>query len=188
MKSKVVLRSPLGDKTPGGPLRMREIAGLASVVVRGDIADEKFAAGFQNAVGVAPPDSHRAATVKGKRIVFRLGPDEWLVRDSGGESARESLVAGLTRELAETHSAVADVSDYYTVVQIAGGGARDALAAGCPLDLHPQAFAAKEHAQSRFGTAAILLYRRDDEPTFDVQVRWSFAAYLWEYLRAAGDA
>ena len=186
MTDKIVLRSPLAAKTAGGPLQMREVIGQSAIVVRGNISDAQFAGGFENALGIALPESHHTATTKGEQIIFRLGPDEWLVRDS--ESARQKLCDRLRTETSQTHAAIVDVSDYYTIIQIAGDGARDALAAACPLDLHPRTFAAGDHAQSRFGAAGVLLYQRDDKPTFDLQVRWSFADYVWEYLRAAENA
>ena len=186
MTDKAVLRSPLAAKTPGGALQMREVIGQTLTIVRGAADDEQFAAAFESALGCAPPSSFRRAAADGGRIIFRLGPDEWLVRDS--EKSRETACADLQRALKKISAAAVNVSDYYTAIQIAGDGARDALAAGCPLDLHPRAFAAGEYAQSRFAVAAILLYQRDETPTFEVQTRWSFANYVWEYLCAAGGA
>lgn len=189
--AKPVFRSPLAAKSPEGALR--EIAGQTLVLVRGDLENAQFTTAFQKAAGDAPPSSFSMAKANGERILFRLGPDEWLVRDA--KTPPEKICAKFQRELrretktekSETpHAAVVNVSDYYTTIQIAGDGARDALAAGCPLDLHPRAFAAGSFAQSRFAVAAVLLYLRDDAPTFEVQVRRSFAEYVWDFLRAAG--
>ncbi len=176
---------------------MREIAGQTLVLARGVWEDEQFKTALQKAAGCAPPSSFNTAetAADGGRIVFRLGPDEWLVRDA--KTPPEKICAKFWREFRRdkkseepqsesTHAAVVNVSDYYTVIEIAGDGARDALAAGCPLDLHPRAFAPGAHAQSRFAAAAVLLYLRDDAPTFEAQVRRSFAEYVWDYLRAAG--
>lgn len=186
MTDKVILRSPLAAKTPGGALQMREITEQSLLLVRGNAEDAQFAAAFKNAAGCAPPSSFDTVAADGERLVYRLGPDEWLVRDA--QAAGEKIADDFRRELKETVAAVVPISDYYTNIQISGKDARDALAAGCPLDLHPRVFAAGNFAQSRFATAAILLYQRNDAPTFEVQVRWSFADYVWEYLRTASGA
>ena len=188
-RAEIVLRSPLAGKSEGGPLQMREIVGQTLVIVRGDLQNEQFAAAFQKAADCTPPSSFNESAMRGGRIVFRLGPDEWLIRDDKiAPDAICETFRGAMQSAEDSHAAIINVSDYYAVIRIGGEGARDALAAGCPLDLHPRIFGAGKFAQSRFAAAAILLYQRDDAPTFDVQVRWSFAEYVREYLRKAGGA
>jgi len=65
--------------------------------------------------------------------------------------------------------------------------ARGVLAQGCPLDLHPRAFRAGACAQSLLAGIDVLLHQRDDAPSYDLQVRWSHAAYLWAWLAAAAQ-
>ena len=179
-------RSPLAAKTGGGALALEEITGQALFNLRGSPADEKFTAAAESALGGALPVAPNTTAQAEGRTVFWLGPDEWQVRVSESARAKTWTALKKVRAAAANGAAVVDISDYYTVIRIAGGGARDALAAGCPLDLHPKKFAAGQCAQSRFGRAAVLLFQCGDAPVFDIQVRWSFADYLWEYLRAAG--
>ncbi|MBE8157836.1 MAG: sarcosine oxidase subunit gamma [Betaproteobacteria bacterium] len=183
----LIARPPLAAKTGGGPLGMSEITGEILFNLRGLPKDEKFTAAAAEFLGGALPVRPNTTTAAAGRTIFWLGPDEWLVRAPETAHAETAAALEKTRRAAKDgNAAVAEVSDYYTVIRISGGGARAALAAGCPLDLHPQQFTVGQCAQSRFGRAAILLFLRGGAPVFDIQVRRSFADYLWEYLRAAG--
>jgi len=79
------------------------------------------------------------------------------------------------------------VSDYYTVIRVAGAKARDVMAKGCPIDLHPTVFRTGNCAGSLYNKAAIRLLQMDDTPTYDIMVRWSFAEYLWKHLVKAAE-
>jgi sarcosine oxidase subunit gamma len=71
------------------------------------------------------------------------------------------------------------------VLGLAGPAARDVLAKGCGLDLHPSAFAPGRCAQTLLAQAQIVLEQRSDEPEYHLFVRPSFARYLREWLRQA---
>ena len=66
--------------------------------------------------------------------------------------------------------------------------ARDLLAKGCSLDLHPRVFGRGGCAQSHLAKAQVVLHQVSDEPAFDLYVLRSFADYLWAWLEdAAGE-
>lgn len=183
--AEIVYRSPLAAKTGGGSLAMQEITGQTLLNLRGKADDAEFIQAATAVLGVQLPLSANTTTAAGDTSVFWLGPDEWLVRTA---AASHTIAGSLQKALADVHAAVVDVSDYFTVIRIAGAAAREALAAACPLDLHPQKFLPGSCAQSHYGQAAVLLHLVDEAPTFDIQTRWSYADYVWEYLRAAGGA
>ena len=172
-------RTPLTGLEGGGPLAMEERAGVGKVIFRGE-PDEKVRDAFRAATGMALPLKSNTVHRGENGLVLWLGPDEWMVHCPSKEVA--ALCDRLEKEIEGIHAACVDVSDYYTVIRIGGPHALDALAHGCPLDLHPSAFGADDCAQSRFDSSAILLYRVDDGPTFDVQVRWSHAEHVWTLL------
>ena len=190
--AKPIQRSPLERFAgqAGGGLQLREITGQTLVNLRGAADDKKFWAAIKKAAGAAdelPPAANQSVAIK-NGAMFWLGPDEFQIRLFEFNKAAAQTVRQLhSAAEAAAHAAAVEVSDYYTVIQLAGERARDGLAAGCPLDLHPRAFAVGDCAQSRFAKAAVLLWLRDDKPTFELQVRWSYAAYVWNYLRAAAE-
>lgn len=180
--------SPLQQHAPlEGPLSLRELPWRGKINLRGDPGDAKFMQATADVLGVALPTvantTATANTTDGETTLFWLGPDEWLAHC---ELARaDAVLQQLRRDLAPFHHAATEVTDYYSVLELGGEAAADALARGCPLDLHERAFTPGQCAQTRFGNAAILLYKPGNMPRmpcFQIQVRWSFCNYVWDYL------
>jgi sarcosine oxidase subunit gamma len=113
------------------------------------------------------------------RVIW-LGPDEWLVT-SPFRTAGE-LEAGL-RDAVAGDGAVVDVSGQRATVRLTGRYARDVLAGGCSIDLHPRAFRRGSAAQTLLGLATVVLLGLDDTATsYHILVRSSFAQYLAAWL------
>lgn len=163
-------RSPLAgllDDVPG----VREIPFRTVVNLRaaGPCLDRLGAA-----LGISPPGPNRVATA-GERAILWLGPDEWLVL--GGD------VEPLLREaLGTDHGSIVDVSADRTTVELSGPHAREVLEKGVAIDLHPRAFGPGQCAQTLLARAQVILRQVDDEPTYHVLVRGSFAPYLADWL------
>jgi sarcosine oxidase subunit gamma len=181
-------QSPLaGVPAIVGPrLVLIEMPLRAKVTVRGRDADPALVAGVTAALGAAPPLAPNRTTPAGTRTLLWLGPGEWRVIGPPGDQA--AILAALQSAVPRRLAAVTDVSDGYTTLRLSGAGARDLLAEGCPLDLHPRVFAVGDCAQSLLAKTDILLHQVDATPTFDLQVRWSHAAYLWAWLAEAAAA
>jgi sarcosine oxidase, subunit gamma len=112
--------------------------------------------------------------------VIWLGPDEWLVTSSF-HTAQE-LEVGL-REAVSGRGAVVDVSGQRTTLWLTGENARDVLAAGCAVDLHPRVFRSGAAAQTLLGLTSVVLLALDDTGTsYYIHVRSSFAQYLAKFL------
>jgi sarcosine oxidase subunit gamma len=74
---------------------------------------------------------------------------------------------------------VVDQSHGRAVLRLAGRRARDVLAKGCRLDLHPRAFRPGRCAQTVIAQVAVLLHQGDERPTYDLYV---FAGYAVDFL------
>ena len=160
------------------PVHLVELTGLGAVIVRG--AGPVFMATAGRVLGVALPREPNTTQDSGRILVLWLGPDEWLVR--ARVNVAEAATAALRSRLADEHAAVVDVSDRGCLLRLSGAQARDALAQGCPLDLHPRVFRPGLCARSRFGKAPVLIHQVDDRPTYDLETPRSFARYLWDCL------
>ncbi len=77
--------------------------------------------------------------------------------------------------------AVVDVSAQRTVIELAGPAARELLAKGCSIDLHPRVFGPGQCAQTTLARAPVILLPRA-ENAYWVFVRASFAEYCAEFL------
>jgi sarcosine oxidase subunit gamma len=92
-----------------------------------------------------------------------LGPASWLL--VAGASVRGPDIASARRAIEGAGGALFDVSAARVGWRLSGPGARTVLAQGCPLDLHPRAFAAGACAQSVYGHVGALIVRDDDGGT-----------------------
>lgn len=180
-------RSPLSGKSSwlGTRTAISERAFLGKLTLRGRLEDPAFGAAVESVIGGKLPADPNTSTFAGTSILTWVGPDEWLVFTADG--AEQKMLAALRQALAGKHAAVVDVSDYYTVIRVAGERARDVLAKGCPLDLHPSVFKTGNCAGSLYNKATIRLLQMDDAPTYDIMVRWTFADYLWKHLVKAAE-
>lgn len=176
--------SPAHDRTPlTDTTSLCELPWYGKINLRGDPNDPQFLSLIQQHAGIALPLKANT-TASGEGVVaFNLGPDEWLLHCKIADT--EKLIDKLQSNLSALHYAATEVTDYFTVLELSGEHAAAALARGCPLDLHEQSFQATQCAQTRFGNASVLLYKPDASPLFNIQVRWSFTEYVWDYLESA---
>ena len=80
-----------------------------------------------------------------------------------------------------------EVGESLACLHIAGPKARDVIAKGCPLDLHPRVFGGVGHcAQSHLAKTTVILHQVSETPGFDLYTRRSFSDYLWRWLEDAG--
>jgi sarcosine oxidase subunit gamma len=95
-----------------------------------------------------------------------------------------------SRELSETlrrHGggegiAVVDLSCAVKVLALQGSLARDVLAKGCALDLHPSRFPAAHCTRTRLAQLAVIVDCIDPSPRFDLYVGRSYLKYLSAWL------
>lgn len=179
-------RARTGNGGDAGVL-LSECAFRRQITVRGHAADPAFTQAVEQAIGLVPPSEPNTAAgprdlAEGPRILW-LGPDEWLVVGTG--ATETNLPAALGSATESQHAAVVDVSDGRAVIAISGRDARDLLAKGCPLDLHPSRFAPGRCAQTLIAHAHVILHQVDDGPRYEMYVHRSFADYLWRWLEDA---
>ena len=154
------------------------------VNLRADPSSETVVAAIVAALGVAPPRVN-AFACKDDRYVIRLGPDELLISVPPGEQG--TVEAWLAQGLAGQNHALTDVSSGYTMLRISGGGARELIATGCPLDLHPRSLPRGACAGTHIAKAEIVILHGEADGEFQLIVRRSFAGYLWRWLADACD-
>lgn len=122
----------------------------------------------------------RPARIKGVGTDFVwAGPDHWLAvteREPGRD-----LEAELKAQLADIASVV-DQSDGRVVVRIAGPRARDVLAKGVPVDLHPRAFRTGDVAITHASHIGVILWQTDDAPTYEAALFRSYADSFAHWL------
>jgi len=133
------------------------------------------------ALGLRLPVQPNTVASSGQRSVLWLGPDEWLVVGDGSATTEDQVRAAFAPEW----GAAVDVSANRVVFELRGDEARDVLARGCPLDLHPRVFGAGQCAQTLLARAAVIVWQTDAVPTFRILVRASFADHVARWLADA---
>jgi len=148
---------------PRRPAAMLNVRGPADAV----------AIAVQARYGVALPREPNTAAGHAVRVLW-LGPDEWLLVQNG--DADHFLQGGN-----DVRSRFCDVSHGRVALRLRGRDVRDALAKGCPLDLHPRTFPAGRCAQTAIGRVSVILDHVEPD-VFDVYCSRSFAGSFWHWI------
>lgn len=177
-----------GGGLGAGAVRMTEIAHTGKIGLRGDAEDEAFTAAVREAVGVGLPFAPLTSTHARAVTLLWLGPDEWLVACEAGTEA--GVARALRTTLVDVPCAVTDLTEAQTIIRVSGPRARDLIAKGCTLDLHPRVFGLGRVARSTVAHATVILHQTasdgdGDGPAFDLYVARSFAEHLWRWLADA---
>ena len=155
---------------------LREEAFLGMVGVR--VVPDSLAAGRMAEVLGAPlPTTCGETTVADGHAGLWLGPDEWLVVTAGDPVALTALLEGA---LGSDPGLVTDLSANRTVIELSGPRARDVLEKGCPVDLHPRAFAAGRAVSTTVARVPVLLWQTGT--SYRLLPRASFADYVARWL------
>ena len=165
------------DGVAGVTLSERVGSGLATVMAwRG--RGPALRAAARASYGVDLPDSSRC--VHGPALAFiGTGPGQWL---AVSETLAHGALAGDLGKTLGGNASISDQSDGRAVIRIAGPRARDVLAKGLPIDLHPSAFAPGSAATSVVALMGVTLWQTDDAPTYDIAVFRSLAGSFWTFL------
>ena len=156
-----------------------ESAHRTIINIRGDSSDPAFLNAVKTITGVDLPIKANTANEAGDTAILWLGPTEWWVVAAPDRS--DALVPALRQAFQGQHTAVIDVSESRTVITISGPKARDLLARGVSLDLHPRAFGPGQCAQTSMSKTNIVMHQVDDKPSYDIYVLKSFSDYLFRW-------
>jgi sarcosine oxidase subunit gamma len=130
---------------------------------------------FSRQFGIELPLKPKAVSRRDVTLVWS-GPSQWLV---------VSRQVGLARRLAgdlRGVAAITDQSDARAVLVLEGPRVRDALAKGCPVDLHPRCFSRGDAAMTTFAGIGVQLWHAEDGDAFHVAVARSMAGSFWSWL------
>jgi sarcosine oxidase subunit gamma len=170
---------------PEAEILLGERPHRCQINLRGNAADPAFADAVRQALGLDLPQAPNSVARGGEIRALWLGPNEWLVVAPAGRET--DLVRSLRTSLLGQHAAVTDVSEARTCILVAGPKARELLARGISLDLHPRVFGPGRCGQTGMAGANVILEQIDDHPAFEIAVLNSFADHLWRWLERAGE-
>ena len=139
-----------------------------------------FGTAVADVLGIALPDRSPLSNSAEGISALWMGPDRWWIVSTTGQSPSDRL----RERLAPLGSGITEIGDSLAIVALSGRHARDVLAKGCTLDLHPRAFRPGDVAQTLLAKAQITL-NQIAASEYEIYVRRSFAEYLWTWLEDA---
>ncbi len=174
------LRAPLPlqeKEKPGVTIIERTGVSLFQVLARKG-ADVQLAERVREMFNVALPSTPRC--VASSPISFAwAGPSQWLAL--GAQRDCEAFATFLSSLRPNLASAV-DQSDGRTIIRVSGPCAREALAKGLHIDLHPSVFRAGDAAITAVSHIGVHFWQLDDVPTYELTTFRSFAIAFCEWL------
>lgn len=179
-------RSPLAAAGPAlaalpASVQAAEVPFVTQVNLRLDPAGAAADA-VARLLGAPLPTAPCTSVRSGAYEVLWMGPDEWLVLAADGV-ADELRVALRNAIGTDVHGAATDVSAQRFAVSLSGRSAREVLAKGCSIDLHPRVAPMGTCVQSLLAQTGVVIVVHDDTATdFLLLVRSSFAQYFVHWL------
>jgi sarcosine oxidase subunit gamma len=169
-----------GSGEPGVIVAERTDLALCSVLARKG-TDALLAERVRQTFGVELPSTPRYSG-PGPVAFAWAGPGQWLAigtnADSRGfETQLKSSLTGV--------ASVTDQSDGRTVVRVGGPRARDALAKGIHIDLHPSVFGPGSAGVTAAAYIGVHFWQVDAAPTYEFAMFRSFAVSFCEWLISA---
>jgi sarcosine oxidase subunit gamma len=163
---------------------LSERRGLTLVQVAG-FAPDVVGAALRDKLGIVVDAKPNRAAGAPDALALWTGPERYLVATPAGRTP--SAASLLSQALKPSEAGIVELDQARTIVRLAGRNARDVLAKGCLLDLHPSRFPAGACAQTVLFHANALVHAVE-MATFDLFVPRSFGQSFWESLTdAAGE-
>ena len=158
-------------------VELLDAVALATIIVRPNSAASLDAL-LNERLGCAAPEAGRVGFGRDVDLVWSA-PGQWLA-----VARSEHALSGLDTAL-DGVAAVTDQSDSRALVQIRGSEARDVLAKGFAIDLHPSVFSTGSTAVTKVAHLSVQIWQQDGAPTFMIAAPRSFASSFWSWLGGA---
>ncbi len=161
----------------GGALVVRDRSLCGKWVLRGNVADRRFFATAESALGIPLPrePNTTSASAHGYTVLW-LGPSEWLCVSA--DEQREQLAA----RLAGADLRATDVGDGRARFALSGRRVLDLLRKGTPLDVGPRSFPAGRCASTLLARIDVLIHHGVDGGDYDIYCDRGFAEFLFLWL------
>jgi len=167
---------------PGVVLSERRGVSLAQAT---GFAPGVLAAALRDTLGIAVDAKPNRASGGGDAVALWLGSERYMVVTPAGRAP--SAADRLGQALKSDQAGIVDLDQARTVVRLSGRHARDVLAKGCLIDVHPLALPQGACAQTALFHVNALIHAVASD-TFDLYVARSHGQSFWEALTdAAGE-
>lgn len=130
-----------------------------------------------------PTAANTLVTSTDDRLAHCISPGHWVLQVADG--VQENVLRDLELAAIDLSHSFVDVSDMYARIQLSGVEAREVLAQGVSIDIHPRAFPPGSSARTGLAKTTAQLICVDESPTFIVTVFSSYRRYVLDWLSMA---
>jgi sarcosine oxidase subunit gamma len=169
-----------GRTVPEPGVRLREVGdlALATIIARRGCATDLVALVREQFGVELPLGPHR---IEGHEVAFMWsGINQWLASAPTAARHLESRLQPL-----DPFATLSDHSDARAIIRLAGPRARQTLAKGLAIDLHPRSFRAGDCALTLIGHIGAHIWQVDEVPTYDIAVFRSLGESFIHWLTEA---
>jgi sarcosine oxidase subunit gamma len=161
-------------------IELLDAASLATIVVRQG-QDAELARRTEACLECGVPETGRVERGAVADLVWSA-PGQWLA-----VSRADAAFKALAEQMGDV-AAVTDQSDSRALVKVSGTSARNVLAKGVAIDLHPKSFRTGSSAVTKVAHLSVQIWQVDETPTYMIAVPRSFAGSFWSWLKIASGA
>ena len=130
-----------------------------------------------------PSSANKLVVAANAHIAYCISSDHWLLQVADGDQL--DVLQSLERSSADFSHSFVDVSDLYARIRLSGREARDVLAQGVSIDIHPRVFPPGSTARTRMAKTTTQIHYVNESPVYDILVFSSFRQYTLDWLAMA---
>ena len=132
---------------------------------------------------VLPRSANKLVIGANGYIAYCISSDHWLLQVADGDQL--DLLQSLERSCADFSHSFVEVSDLYARIRLSGREARDVLAQGISIDIHPRVFPPGSTARTSMAKTTAQIHYVDESPAYVILVFSSFRQHTLDWLAMA---
>jgi heterotetrameric sarcosine oxidase gamma subunit len=132
---------------------------------------------LQACVAGALPPRIGEVQLAGTRRILKTAPEQYWIMATDGDDLVGELQAAVPPDI----GALTPLSHSRSCILVEGSKARELLAKGIALDLHPDVFRRGQFALSALHHTTVLIHRSDTD-RYEVHAMRTFAVSVWEWM------
>ena len=155
--------SPITENHTYNNFSMKEKSPVAKINLRGNLENKDFVSSVGKILGMILPKEACSTSAKEQITCMWLGPNEWLLVSNDTvdkESNDFELEQLLFKDISKTNlGSVTNVSDHYTVFNLAGSNIFEILSKGSPFNFDSENFGDNRVIQTILNHVDVTIHR-----------------------------
>ena len=162
----------------------KELSNVPKINLRGQSSNKDFISNTRKILNIPLPTEPNISNVNNDIKVMWLSPNEWLVQILN-ENKFKTLFTNLQSTLNPENTAVTDLTENRTILNISGNNLFTLLAKFMVLDLDQSFIKETAVVQSLFIKVPVLIvrnYKENEKPNIDIHTNRSHTNYVFNLL------